>query len=277
MKQTFQNQTPYEQQQCTEIDKWKSTEPNVVNQAIATLLKPLTWVVANVVPDKAIEGAITAAYKAAEFLTDKDDIIRDAQITEISELKHKDLELSDRLANEVHNWAIGVAGAEGAATGAAGLPGMAVDIPALITMSFRVIHKIGICYGYEATTEADKNYILQIFSAAGSNTMQEKQAAILILRQATQAIAKTTWKGMAQKAANNKFCVEGGILAVKAVAKQFGINITRRKALQTIPDLGALIGGSMNLSLVNDIAWAARRMYQERWLIDNNKIVVVED
>lgn len=277
MKQTFQNQTPYEQQQCTEIDKWKSTEPNVVNQAIATLLKPLTWVVANVVPDKAIEGAITAAYKAAEFLTDKDDIIRDAQITEISELKHKDLELSDRLANEVHNWAIGVAGAEGAATGAAGLPGMAVDIPALITMSFRVIHKIGICYGYEATTEADKNYILQIFSAAGSNTMQEKQAAILILRQATQAIAKTTWKGMAQKAANNKFCVEGGILAVKAVAKQFGINITRRKALQTIPGLGALIGGSMNLSLVNDIAWAARRMYQERWLIDNNKIVVVED
>lgn len=277
MKQTFQNQTPYEQQQCTEIDKWKSTKPNVVNQAIGRLLKPLIWVLVKVVPDKAIEGAITAAYKAAEFLTDKDDIIRDAQITEISELKHKDLELSDRLANEVHNWAIGVAGAEGAATGAAGLLGMAVDIPALITMSFRVIHKIGICYGYEATTEADKNYILQIFSAAGSNTMQEKQAAILILRQATQAIAKTTWKGMAQKAANNKFCVEGGILAVKAVAKKFGINITKRKALQTIPGLGALIGGSMNLSLVNDIAWAARCMYQERWLIDNNKIVVVED
>ena len=42
MKQTFQNQTPYEQQQCTEIDKWKNTEPNVVNQAMGTLLKPLT-------------------------------------------------------------------------------------------------------------------------------------------------------------------------------------------------------------------------------------------
>lgn len=277
MKQTFQNQTPYEQQQCTEIDKWKNTEPNVVNQAIGTLLKPLTWAVAKVVPDKAIEGAITAAYKAAEFLTDKSDIIRDAQVTDISELKHKDLELSDRLANEVHNWAIGVAGAEGAATGMAGLPGMAVDIPALITMSFRVIHKIGICYGYEATTEEDKNYILQIFSAAGSNTMQEKQAAILILRQATQVIAKTTWKAMAQKAANNKFCIEGGILAIKAVAKQFGINITKRKALQAIPGIGALVGGSMNLSLINDIAWAARRMYQERWLIENEKIVVVED
>ena len=45
-------------------------------------------------------------------LTDEDDILRDGGVSYIEELRHKDLRLSDKLADEVHNWAIGTA-AEG--------------------------------------------------------------------------------------------------------------------------------------------------------------------
>ena len=279
MEQNYrkQNQTPYELQQSTEIEKWEKRKPSVVSEFVGVTLKPLIWAVNKAVPAKVVEGAITIAYKTAEFLTDKNDIIRDAQVIEISELKHKDLELSDRLANEVHNWALGVAALEGGGTGMSGLPGMAVDIPTLITMSFRVIHKIGACYGYEATTEEYKNYVLNIFSLASSNTMHEKEAAILILQRASTIIAKNTWKNIAKKAAANPHSIEAGIMAIKAVSKEFSKNITKRKALQAIPYVGAAVGAAMNVSFINDIAWAARRTFQKRWLIDNEKIVVVED
>ena len=54
--------------------------------------------------------------------------------------------------------------------------------------------------------------------------------------------------------------------------KQLGINITKRKALQAIPLFGTVVGAAMNAQFINDIAWAARRAFQERWLIENQLI-----
>jgi len=29
----------------------------------------------------------------------------------------------------------------------------------------------------------------------------------------------------------------------------------------------------LNIAFINDVAWAARRAYQERWLLENGKIM----
>ena len=58
------------------------------------------------------------------------------------------------------------------------------------------------------------------------------------------------------------------LMAVKATAKQLGMNLTKRKALQTIPVAGALIGASMNVLFLGDVAWAARRVFQSMKLAD---------
>lgn len=154
--------TPYEINEFHEIIKWQNKEPSVVREVIDIALKPATWMINKIIPAKAIQGALTASDYLASTLTDSKDIKRDGNVEEIKELRHKDLELSDRLANEVHNWANGIAALEGAAAGATGLPGMIVDIPTLITMGLRVIHKIGLCYGYECKTEQDKQFIYGI-------------------------------------------------------------------------------------------------------------------
>ena len=86
-------------------------------------------------------------------------------------------------------------------------------------------------------------------------------------------IAKTTRKKIAEKAAQDRVSTEAAIIAIKQLAKQLGINLTKRKALQAIPVVGGLVGASMNLSYINDIAWAARRSFQERWLMENDKIL----
>ena len=262
----------YEKGQYDEIVKWKNEEPGIVSQVTGVVLKPVTWLVQKVIPTKGIEGVLNGSNWLAETLTDSDDICRDGGVANIRELQYKDLELSDRLANNCHNWAIAIALSEGGAAGALGLPGMIADVPALITMSLRLIHKIGLCYGYQCETEADKNYVLAIMSAAGANSVHEKMVSVSTLQMIRNVIAKNTWKKIAEKAANNKFGIEAAIIAIKELAKRLGINITKRKAAQAVPIVGGAVGAAVNADYVRDVGWAARRAFQERWLSDNGKI-----
>jgi EcsC protein family len=133
-----------------------------------------------------------------------------------------------------------------------------------------------LCYGYDCTTEEDKKFVLGILAASGANSVEEKTAAILALQSIRNTIAKQTWKKMAQHAAQKPLSQEAAIIAVKSLAKQLGINISKRKALQAIPIIGSIVGSSSNGWYIKDVGWAARRAFQERWLIDNNKIIDME-
>ncbi|UFS72066.1 EcsC family protein [Geomonas sp. RF6] len=267
--------TVYEAKEVASIREWKELEPGVVGQALGMVAAPLSWLVQKVVPEKAIQGVLEAANWAGGQLADTGDILRDGEVSDIAELRCKSLELSDRLADTVHNWAIGMGTAEGAATGATGLPGMAVDIPAIITLALRTVHKIGLCYGFECRTEEDRQYVLGVLSASGANTMKDKIEALLTLRTIQEMVLKQTWKKMAEKAAGQQLSKEGAIIAIRNLAKQLGINLTKRKALQAIPVLGGGIGAAVNGSYINDVGWAARRLFQERWLVENGKIMEI--
>jgi len=51
--------------------------------------------------------------------------------------------------------------------------------------------------------------------------------------------------------------------------------LTKRKALQAIPAIGALIGASVNGWYIKEVGWTARRAFQERWLLENHKIIEI--
>jgi len=237
-------------------------------------MQPLVWAAEKVIPQAAIEGALTAANKTAEWMTDTSDVLRDGHVDNIKDLRTKDLQLSDQLADIVHNWAIGVATAEGTGTGIVGLPGLVADIPLLITWSLRTINKIGLCYGYESQTEEDRRFVLGVLAAAGSNTMEEKTAAMMFLRQIQVLLIQKTWKALAEEAAAKKLGEAALIMAIKQLAKQLGVNVTKRAALKVIPIVGGVVGGAVNGAFIRDIGWAARRAFQERWLMENKKIDV---
>ena len=173
----------------------------------------------------------------------------------------------------MHNWAISLATVGGGVTCAAGLAGMAVDIPSVIVLALRTIHKVGVCYGYECTDEKDREFALAILAASGANNMADKIAALTTLHTIKVAIAKQTWKTMTQKAASDKMSKEAAVVGVRNLAKQLGVNLTKRKALQIIPAIGAFVGGSVNGWYIKDVGWAARRAFQERWLVENGIIL----
>ena len=49
---------------------------------------------------------------------------------------------------------------------------------------------------------------------------------------------------------------------------QVGLNLTKRKLMEAIPGLGALVGAAMNANYLQDVGWTARRKFQSRWLRD---------
>lgn len=264
-------QNAYEKQQFTEMLDWKNQSPSVVGRVIGIALKPVSWLIQQIIPTRVIQATIQACNGMAKFSIDVENFKKECKIYNIKDLKNRPLEDCDKFANEIHNWAIGIATAEGAITGAGGLPGMIVDVPAIITLAFRAINKIGLCYGFENKTEEDNQVILSILSAAGANSMKEKQIALLTLKQLEVIIIRNTWKKMAEKAIENEFSKEAGILAIKALAKQLGINLTKRKAMQAIPVIGAVVGATMNASFIQDVGWAARRIFQELWIKEKYK------
>ncbi len=266
------NLSNYEASQVQAIQDWKNDEPRAMAKLLLVSLTPLTWLLNKIVPEAAVRGALDFSSAMAEWMTDTRDIVRDGCVEKLGDLKRKDLKLSDDLADEVHNWAIGIAVAEGAGTGVFGFSGVAVDIPTIITLALRTIHKVGVCYGFECKDELDQKFVLGVLAASSANCVKEREAALLALKIVEVTIAKVTWKKMAQKAAEDRLSKEASILVIKNLAKELGVNLTKRKALASIPVIGAAVGGSVNGWFIKEVGWAARRAFQERWLLENGKL-----
>lgn len=83
---------------------------------------------------------------------------------------------------------------------------------------------------------------------------------------------KLTWKKIMDKAAQQQLSKEAAILAIRNLAKQLGVNLTKRRAMAAIPAIGAAVGGSVNGWYLKEVGWAARRAFQEHWLTDNGKV-----
>lgn len=264
------SRSAYENKQIELIKDWEKQVPGVVSKSIGLLAKPAVWLVQKVVPQSAIKAALNGANSAGKLLADENDILRDGNVSTIEEMRKQSLEKADRLANEVHNWAIGIATAEGGTAGVTGVAGIALDVPAILTLALRTIHKIGLCYGYRADTKEEQDFVLSILSAAGSNSQKEKTQALLALKSIEVLVQKQTWKELERRAAQTAG-KEFGIIAIKNLCKQLGINLTKRKALQVIPGVGAAVGAAVNADFMRDVGYAARRVYQKRWLEDNEK------
>ena len=261
----------YEKKQIKAIERWKRKKPGVASQAFDLVTAPLTWLVTQVIPFALVQGAVEGANVVAQSTTDAKDIMRDGEVSSIDELRTKSLRLSDQLADNVHNWAIAAAGAGGAALGATGVGGVALDIATLITLSLRTIHKIGLCYGYEQVNEQLIFGILSVSSAANRN---KRKTSIERIRNIETMVAEEAWEDVAKDAVLSRAARGGAFFTAREAGKQLGRNLVKRKSLQLVPMVGAVLSGATNISFLTDVGWAARRVFQEKWLIDNGRFPI---
>lgn len=259
----------YEAKQTAEIEAWKRAKPSILQRRFGKLSARADWIIDRVVPYIPLGQAFDWLDATALRMVDERDLLKSAGVTDLEDLRSMDLALSDRLAENNHRWAVGVGAAEGAITGATGMMGLAADIPAIITLALRTIYRTGVCYGFDI--RAQKGVALGILAVSGANSMAEKNQALSSLEQEHVV----TLKAPDQRTQRIAESGDATRVTIKQVSQQLGTNLAKRKVLQTIPMLGAVVGGSVNAWYIRDVSWAARRVFQEQWLRQNHKLAHV--
>jgi len=252
-----------------EVEKWENMGPGYLSQVSDFIFYPAQKAAELLIPEfvmntveASVKGCLEALIFGASYTISKDEVLQKIK-TENSELNDiqivrdsDDLESMDRVAAHYWNWNLGYAITQGIATGATGLPGLAANIPALFTIIFRMLQQISISYGYDPEKLEEKHFLVSILSVASSSDIKAKQAAMLYLKQVQVQLAKKTWKKLAEEKAL--------MVAIRQFAKTIGIQITKRKALQMVPIIGGVIGGSFDGTYCNDVGRAAVMAYRKR-------------
>jgi hypothetical protein len=248
--------TSHEAEQVRQIAAWKSQPPNPFSEMARMITMPVARWLEKVIPDPLVEFAVEKAYSASELLAGHDDIQRKAGVRELVEMRDKPLDLCDRLASEVGIGAQAISLIEGAATGAGGVLTTLLDIPVLFVLSLRTIRKVGHCYGYALDREQDKPFVLGLLIASMAGSLHIKRERVDQLHELEELLLLETQQ--------------------EVIAEEFVSLLFQLEVFEEIPGIGAISGALLNLAFVRRLDITARRVFQERWLRDNGKIIAIE-
>ena len=262
----------YEKQQISAIQEWKNKTPTGMDKTFSLMALPLAWVLDWITTDESIQETLIHANDAAADAADHNYLLEHANIKSIPKMKDKTLEECDKFALEAQNWGLATATTGGTLIGAAGVCSISSDIHFVITLALRTIHNIGLCYGYAGKNDEYRQFVLGILAASAANSQEEKDEALQALGFSMQSIPRQAKQSIASKATANAMAKGAKYIGLNSLAERLGINITKRKALQAVPAFGAFVGGSVNWLYLHDVSIAARRIFQERWLRENDKL-----
>ena len=110
-----------------------------------------------------------------------DAILSEAGAKDLEELT-QDVDRSKRISQalgEQNKW---IATVQGAVSGASGMLGTAIDIPASLLMALRTIYQVGRSYGFDLSKEDDQEIVQHIFRQIDLSLIAEKQTLLLGLK-----------------------------------------------------------------------------------------------
>jgi uncharacterized protein (DUF697 family) len=262
-----------------EIVAWEKEGPSWLANVGSFILTPAQKIAESFIP-QAIQDAVARAIEA--FLMGISSFsIKTVAFQKLKEAVNAKVEIIDGRGRDIQfliaaddearscwNYHIGYAAVEGCGTGAAGLFGLAADVPALFTIVIRLIQEIGTCYGYDMTKPEEQEYVLHLLRAGSAGDIKAKVEALIALKQIEEILIKVTWKKMAQELAAKRLGQLSLLAALREFAKSLGINLTKRKALQMVPVIGAIVGASFNATYANDIGKAAFMSFRRRFIAE---------
>ena len=248
--------TEYESQQVRAIAAWKAKPTNPFDELLRRITLAGANLVEKIIPDRAVQVAIEKLYSAALMLANQEDIKREAGVRDLAELRSKPLEDCDRLALRVGAASRIWATIEGAATGAGGVFTTIIDVPVLFVLSLRTIMKIGHSYGYPVDRQADQNFVMGVMIASLSASLETRLDRLKELREIEELLLEET---------------QEEIVAQEALSLLFQLEI-----FEEVPAIGVISGAALNLVCMHRVSNTARRVFQERWLVDNGKVEWIE-
>lgn len=266
--------TAYEQKALRELRAWQAQAPGWGTRLLAKPGSKVAQAVQVLVPTSALRAALDGTDRLGRRFVDRDSILKRAGVADITQLRERPLEANDRLALAITRRALALGGATGAAFGIAGAFGLAADIPTLLTLAFRTIHRVGLCYGEEPAPDQARQLGIGIFALVSANSMEEKQLALAALRVPATDLSEPAWRDGIERVTERELAKEATVYSLQNLARAIGLNLGQRKAAGSIPVLGAAVGSAVNAWYINDVAQTARHVFHERWLAGRDPALV---
>ncbi|MGO4544006.1 EcsC family protein [Paenibacillus sp. 2TAB23] len=141
---------------------------------------------------------------------------------------------------------------QGATTGIGGIFTLAVDIPAVLGLSLKVIQEIAICYGFDPKLKEERVFAVKVMQFASSDIVGKKA---IIEELSSYENASGSKQMMSQ--------LQGWREVVTVYRDNFGW----KKLFQMIPVAGMLFGAFINRGMLNDVAEAATMLYRKRRIL----------
>jgi len=265
------NMSPYEKEALRQVERWKHADLNwlqrrmrVVGKAVdaaGTVVMKTPGV--GPVLEKSVDGAISVANDLANRTVRTKAILKKYRksghdVETLSDITMLDLESVEKVSGWLDAKYKSVAAGEGGATGFAGLPGIPMDILAILTLSLRAVGEYATHYGFDINTQDERLFAMNVLGLSASTTDATKGAFMAqLVRIANKVAKRKTWEELEKHVF---------VRMLQEIAKAIGIRLTKAKLAQVIPVVGAGVGAGFNAHFIGKICTASLYLYRERFL-----------
>ncbi len=194
------------------------------------------------------EKSVLACLKAHAHNQRPNETAPDYPLT-MEEARELPLAVMNAAAAELAGSRSSMAALQGATTGFGGLFTLAIDIPAVLGLSLKIIQEIAICHGFDPKSKEERIFAVKVMQFSSSDIVG-KQAVL------EELAAIDTDKGGKQMLSQ----LQGWREVVTLYRDNFGW----KKLFQMIPVAGMLFGAFINRGMLNDVAEAATMLYRKR-------------
>ncbi len=163
------------------------------------------------------------------------------------------LRTMDQVAASLKDSHIQFATMQGATTGFGGIFTLAIDIPALLGLSLKVLQEIALAYGYDPKEKKERIFIVKCMQFASSDFVGKKA----ILKDLSRF-----HEGNQERESISQ--LQGWREVIDTYRDNFGW----KKLFQLVPVIGILFGAYINRSTIEEVAEAGMNLYRKRRILE---------
>ena len=266
----------------TQVIAWRDEPAKADLRGLPAVSVPALARVREHLPADGARKTLTAAYAAAFRLARPQSVLKAASVTDVAELRKRDLKECDAQARRIASRSGWLAGGSGAALGLGGTVGLVADAPALLVLGMRALIRIGYCYGetpspalvaglfalVSADTDDEKreawNHVLALPPASDVAIADGEAAALDDVERLLAADGEAALRDGLERAAERELAKQALNASLQKLACVLVQRLGAKKAAGVLPMLGAVVGGAVNIRFIYRLGEAARMAYAAR-------------
>lgn len=249
-----------------EIETWENEQKDLwfwekLGRLPFMLLDKLTPTFIQEKMGQALDEMMSYVETGGQYLINEQDLLKrigkemNTEDLTLEQWNHVSLPAMDKVADDLRKSRANIATVQGATTGFGGIFTLAIDIPALLGLSLKVMQEISLAYGYDPRNKEERLFIIKCMQFTSSDIVGKK--AIL------EELADYSNPDPAQR--TQVFSQLQGWREVLMVQRE---NYGWKKLFQMIPIAGMIFGAYINKKSIEDTAEAAKMLYRKRRVLE---------